>query len=208
MAGNRNQVILPKKKMKSKQDIQAMVNRMLRKREETKLFDNTISVSMTSTPTSYALTQNITQGITAGNRIGNIIRLQTLKLSFLQHINSTGTFASTRVIVYRDRENRGAVPAYTDVVTNGGVSALYSPPVIQEKRFIILFDRTFGLNISGNAMVTTRKTIKCDFDVFYNGTASAVTDNGKNSLWLMVWSSDNAHQPGIDGDIELTWTDS
>jgi len=184
------------------------VVRILRRREELKLIDIGVSVALSSTPTVYPLTQSIVQGITAVTRIGNIVRLQSLRMSFLQHINSSGSFASTRIIVFRDKENRGAIPAYTDVVTNGGVSALYGSSVVQEKRIIILYDKTFGLNINGDAMHAFKSNIKLDFDCFYNGTTGTATDNGKNSLWLMAWSSDNVNKPGLDGDIEVTWTDS
>jgi hypothetical protein len=203
-------VIRKSKGKKVNQEVSLLVQRALRRNEEHKFFDTTVSSSPGTTQTVFALTQNIVQGVTGGTRIGNVIRLQRLLIKTFVQMASTATFTSAfRVIVFRDKENRGVFPIAGDVVLNGNVTALYSPPVVQEKRIIILYDRMFSLNTTGQQVDLSSRSINLNgLQCFYNGTANAATDNGKNSLWLLIWGSDNVHPAGCTADFEVQFTDA
>lgn len=191
------------------ENLNQLVRKIMRRGEEIKLFDNGISLTPGTTQTITEITQLIVQGITANTRIGSTIRARKLILRYAWNMATAATFSSfVRIIVFRDRENRGVVPNAQDIVTNGNTTALYALPVVTERRIIILYDKMHSMSINGERVGLGSRVINLDFDIFYNGTTGTATDNGKNSLWVMVWGSDNTQPAGFNSDFELQYTDA
>jgi hypothetical protein len=137
------------------------------------------------------ISRTIIQGDQIFQRSGDQITVKDLEI----HMNTTSTGAgnatSYRVIIFADMTANGAVPAVTDVLDVADLRAAYQNFNRQRRRFKILHDEYFT-NVFGT--IHQERTHKFHFPklhhkVYYNGTAAAVTDNGKGALFLLVIAS-------------------
>lgn len=143
----------------------------------------------------------IGQGITDADRTGNFIKLDKVCLRFLATLATDGLSSSYRVIIFRDKQVNGAVPAITDLVTTGtgGMFGGFNPNNVVSyggTRFQVLREYMFNLT-SPNGNVTTsavtqkawKVTIKNPGPVQYDATAIAITDIVSGELFVASFAS-------------------
>lgn len=194
----------------ARSDIKKMVRSMIEAGRELKFYNTTVSATLTSTPTVYAITQPIVQGIGGGQRVGDDILMKKILFKFRADMNQSNTVLSNafRFILFTDQMNVGAFPLQTELLTGSNVTDLYALEMIKEKRFKILHDKVYELSLNGTAGISFEKTIKLSHPIYYNDSANTAAANGRGSIWLMLWDNLGANHVGLNGSIEVRYTDA
>jgi hypothetical protein len=155
------------------------------------------------------VTRTIIQGDQIYQRSGDQITVKKLKIRMLTSSTGAGNATNYRVILFADMTNNGAVPAVTDVLDVADLRAAYQNFNFQRRRFKILHDKMYT-NVFGT-MTQAREIVlqypKLHHKVYYNGSAAAVTDNGKGALFILV-IADTTGLGQFNYLPEITYTDS
>jgi len=206
--GKRNVATRKKLRGGNNQSIASIVHKIIRNEAENKLIDDTISLTNGTTPGISSLSQVIIQGTGGAQRIGDNIRWKALNYCFRIETNTLTTNSCVvRVLIVLDKFNVGVAPTITDVLVTSSIQSVYSTEQVKSKRFTILHDKMYGLSQGGPANVVVQRKHKLDAISFYNGTTNVVGANGKNSIWLWQWSTDNTNPPSFNMEFQLNWTD-
>jgi len=198
---------ISKKNKKSANHIGQQIQKYLRKHAERKFFDTTVSSAVDITWDITTMSQTIVQGIGGGQRIGDNITYVNLTMIGRFTINPAAITSDCRMVVVLDKMNVGVAPVYSDLFINNGVDSTYSVQQIKEKRFNILYDKSFPLNINGIAAHMFHKKIKLNQTVEYNATTNVVGANGKNSMWIFYINDNGASKPSLNIDFQIEYTD-
>lgn len=135
-----------------------------------------------------------------------------IKLSFTHDLDLDSTSAC-RVLLVVDKENRGALPANSDILSDPstGNFPLALRNLANNDRFVVLRDFTVQMreNINGHAETKYGGIFKkLNFHMKYDGSAGDVTDVRQNSIFLMV-SSDSSTDPiAVTYNSYLTFYDN
>lgn len=173
---------------------------------------NTFSAVSLNDASSVTLLNGLAPGLAINERVGQQVHLMRLEgHGQVQVTPSTGVDQIVRLIIVRDRQPNGAAPAYNDVMT--AVSTFALPSLNNQKRFIILWDRTFQLNASAEAFsqIPFAVEIPLDFKVQFNaGTAGTVADINTNALFLLAIGTEaSGTTDGIlNGYLRVRYTDA
>ncbi len=168
--------------------------------------DFTLNTTVTTTPTVSHLT-DVAIGDDFTQRTGRKIRLKSIQIRGDIELNAVATNSTFRMIVFKDTMNIGTPPTASQIVAN--TDALRNPEPNFLNRFKILMDRTIQLNQKVDAnlpKVTFNWYRKLDLPVTYTGTAS--TDEGKNSLWLLLVSDEASNAPDLDFTSRIRFRDN
>lgn len=153
---------------------------------ETKVIDvaptSVANTAFTSTGLVVYLS-GISQGTDYNNRIGNSIKSQFM--NFVLQITTGNTNNRCRVILFRDREQRQALPAITDVLESADPYAQYNHNNLN--RFTILKDvMTVTDTYHPTRLVEWSKSDKTH--IYYSGTTNGVASADENSIFLLFLS--------------------
>lgn len=203
MGKNRN---VMKGSQPSKSQISNMIMRAIDRRAEHKYIDTVVGVNVGTGWNINAITQGIVQGLLGSMRIGDNIRLLRVTMNARYDVGA-GTATDIRVVLVLDKMNVGVAPVYTDLFVNTNITSAYSVQQIKEKRFTILYDKLSFVNNVGRNSLIIQKSIPLNHLVEYNATAGSAGDNGKNSMWLFLLSTDNTNKPGFNSDLQVEYTD-
>lgn len=125
----------------------------------------------------------VAQGIDYNQRIGNSVKMQYIDL--IMYTLAGTTSACTRVILFRDREQRQAVPAVTDVLETANPYAHYNHNNLE--RFTILKDEYRSIDAyHPTHPMTFTKTDRTHLR--YISTAATIGSADENALFLLVLS--------------------
>lgn len=140
------------------------------------------NTSFTTTGIVYFLT-GVAQGSDYNTRNGNSIKTSYYNLGITLACGTQATFI--RVILVRDRENRGATPSITDVLETVAPTAHYNHNNL--RRFTVLHDSLTYLNSA--VPQRTIEISKADkTHLYYQGTTSAVASADENAQFLIMLS--------------------
>lgn len=168
------------------------------------------------------LINGITLGTQQGQRVGNRIRLKRAvgRVNFSQS-GAAATLApnSVRLLVVLDKQPNGAAPSYTQLFTNttAGEEYLSAINVDGEKRYKVLYDKLFTLQVHGGSTNTPEeKTVRINIPLHkvitvYNGTGStvaAVNTNALHFMYLSDTSSAAANPVVISAQWEIRYEDA
>lgn len=175
------------------------VAKTLAKSRETKYSNQTYTTAMSTATGIVSLLSGIGQGDTASLRDGNKITLRSIRMQGDFHLpfSSANDYPTVyRVIFFQDRQQVGDTsPAVTDVLASAVYNAPYNYPSVQ-KRFKILYDRTFSQSpfifaTSAPAIVNIGSTRPFKHWVFptmkqiyYNGANAS--DTQKNHVYMLL----------------------
>jgi hypothetical protein len=188
--------------------------------EKTWDVDGSAGTTVTSTATVVNLS-NIAQGDDYGNRTGDSILCQSIEFRATVSGNTATPRNKIRVLIVRDKANRGVDPVIGDVL-QGGTSPSVQPYLEpQSGRFDVLYDQlvflnnTTGLAASGTSTdyVADQEILpsmikKWNQHIKYAGTAGADGSNWAGALFLMAISSDAANGPNLLYTFRIRFTDN
>ncbi len=192
----------------------AMVKMMLRNHDvasrELRLSTTTGSGTASASGTVWAITQGIIQGDNIEQREGAQINVKHLTVQLQATMNSAAEGTQLRVIVFRDLESHGTVPAVTDVLDTASTMSGYNVYWRQSRRFKIMVDQLIPMSISGNSRHISRRW---DFKqnmvkVTYLGNTDVAGANGPNSYYLLVIDDLGANHPTYGFGWTVTYFDS
>lgn len=195
------------RRSKKKSSVPQQIQKYLRKNAERKFFDTTVSSAVDITWDVTTLSQTIVQGIGGGQRIGDNITYVALTMIGRFTINPAAAVSNCRMVVVLDKMNDGIAPIYSDLFINNGIDSTYSVQQIKEKRFTILLDKSYALNLQGIAAHMFNHRMPLNQKVEYNATTSVVGANGKNSMWIFYINDNGANKPSLNIDYQIEFTD-
>lgn len=176
---------------------------------ETKIMDtgalSIANTAFTSTGTVVYLS-GCAQGTDYNNRIGNSIKAEYLNLNMDVEVGSTN-LTTTRLIIFKDRENRQSAPAVTDVLESADVKAHYNHNNLN--RFTILYDDFAVLNTyKPNRAFAINKHLGTH--IYYSGTGSTSASADEGSIWMLAMSNtaSGATSPTLYYDARIGFFDN
>jgi hypothetical protein len=198
------------------------IQQIIRASHEPKNLDsgNTAGLSGTTTPV-LTLLNPITQGVTGNSRSGRQVLNQSLDIRFMFDTDPSSLQDDVvRIIVFRDKESRGAAPAVGDLLRL--VGSLQYEIVSQynfdnvPSRFQILADdvvsvpnRTSPTTTTSNlTRVCFNRRMKLNFKThFYNTSAGNITDIDDGAIYLMLIGSQSVKVSSYYYDARLVFRD-
>jgi hypothetical protein len=161
---------------------------------------------------------NITQGTGDGNRTGNFVKVTHVWIRWNTSLPVGTPSALFRLIVFRDRQTNGSIPAVTDVIESatGGGAAGYNDDFVKlvgGDRFTILSDKWFAVNSSLGASDATSgshysawtQRISGDQTVHYKANAGAITDIVSGETFCLSYCNQAAGI--IQGQAQIEFLD-
>lgn len=170
---------------------------------ERKYVDTGDTPTITNTGT-ITLLNAIAQGDDVNNRDGNSILCPYIRHRGVVKINSSATATAVRMLIVMDTANQGSTPAVTDVLQSANVTAYIN--VDNTKRFWILFDQLYHLDINGNRQILVDKTIPIKQHLRYSGSSS--TNVLQNAIYSIHISDEATNTPTGNMTTRVTWYDN
>jgi hypothetical protein len=191
-------------------EVKRMIKSMISAKEEVKFFNSTVASTLSATPLVLNITEPIIQGITGATRIGDEIALKKIIFKFRGDMNQSNTLLSNayRFLLVADMQGNAAPPVVGDILTGTNVTDLYAWTVVKEKRFKIIYDKVFVLSLNGPSGNSFGATIPLKHHVFFSNVDSSDSSNAKGSLHLLVWDNLASNHVGVNGTIQVQFTDS
>ncbi len=171
--------------------------------------DNPATVILTGAVLTHMT--SIAQGDDFDNRNGRQIKMSSVSIKG-QLLGISGGVGIVRIIIVRDNDNQGTVPAITDIFATStgfaqGDHRLIGPN--PQRRFTILADKSYvvgSTNANDNLNVPVSISRKVNSKCYFTGTAG--TDEGKGSIWMSVVSNLAANVPTFSGTRKVTFMDA
>jgi hypothetical protein len=196
---------------------------IVRASHEPKNLDESNSSAMSTASGTLVLLNAITQGVTGNTRTGRQVQLEHLRLNMLFYSNTAIDQDAYRIIVFIDKESRGAAPVVGDLLTNTtvGVSgAVLSSHNFDNvpSRFKILADEMIvnqptvsisATNAAWNQPYQHRLYhIKLKTVVhYYNTSAGTVADIDSNALFFLIYGVNTSNPGTFVYDARLVFRD-
>ncbi len=164
-----------------------------------------------SATTSFQNMSAVAQGDGINARHGNKIHAESISIRGSILKNTASPFTKIRFMLVRDNLGTTTAPTIGDIFDDEGDfhdNKHRTPDQQQMKRFTVFWDKYFVLNetFDGQTSATHFKYYKkLSFNIFYDGTA--ITDEGKNSLWLMQASDEATNTPLVSADFVFRYSD-
>lgn len=189
--------------------------------EKTWDVDGTAGVTLTTTPTVVNLS-NIAQSDDYNGRTGDSILCQSIEFRAAVTGNAATPRNRIRLLIVRDKANRGVDPVLGDVL-QGGTSAFTQPYLEpQSGRFDVLYDehialvaKSVGLAASGTStdyipdvIILPSMVRKYNAHIKYQGAAGADASNWAGALFLMAISADATNGPNLTYTFRVKFTDN
>lgn len=185
---------------------------MLVKQPELKFYDtNNVGQFVGTSFMQYCLNIPV-QGTTALTRVGQNILVKSIysrgsiTLGVAPSVATAGQ--QMRILVYVDKESRGATPSTTDVLqTSSYISPL---AIVQQGRFQVLHDQQLAVDPNGNNTVPFKFYLKTNVKTKFSANAGAAADVYANAIWIAFISNDNGGagvSPTIDHYTRIRFSD-
>jgi len=175
---------------------------------EKKFISTTISESPGSTAVLNCL--NIcSQGNDDNNRQGDSILAKHCTILGNLTVNASNTGSDVvRCIVFVDKENRGAFPSATDLLTSSSVNSQKSLDNLD--RFVTLKDMRFVLTPSTGVrpQVPFKIYLPLHTHLKYAGNAGDITDVRQNSIFILWLGIENTNKTVISATTRLAFYDN
>lgn len=206
----------------SRDEVKAIVRRSTERALETKFGYSSGGPTAVTTgaPTMGLIFGALVQGVSNATRIGQQVRTTSFELRLGCDCNAA-LASRIRVLVVRDKQSNGAVPAtavewFMDKTGANSWYSVYDPSTVGP-RYDILMDKSKVLNIGGgNAQTPLREMItwkstsaKGHGKVTYNiGNAGTVADINKGAIILAVYTDAVATGPSYVFDFGVKFKDA
>lgn len=173
---------------------------------DTKYFDSVALATAVGTAGFIVNLSNIDQGDNEGNRTGDSVKAKSLECVVHTQGNAVASNSAIRMIVFSDTMNQGTTPAVADVISTAGGFTIQSLPNLlnyDQGRFKFHLDRTFMFNGAGEYQQWLKKRVKYSKRINWLGISG--TDEGKNQLYVLFISNNNASQPTVTYQFRLNY---
>lgn len=131
---------------------------------------------------------DIDEGDTSSTRNGDSVRAKSLNLKIHMTSGSAAGGTTCRVLLVKDKANRGANPAITDILTS--VSPLVYRNLDTTDRFKVLLDRRHVIgttgSLDGQDVWEFNFNKKVKHHVKWTGTGGGVADANLNAYFLII----------------------
>lgn len=151
----------------------------------------------------------IAQGTNYTDRVGNSIKMQHIEVRGRLFKASAATTSVLRVLLVRDLDGYGTLPAVTDILeTVGSATApLTQYDFLNRKRFSILYDELLTLNSTGDSSAVFEISMPHEGHILYLGTTAAAASDGKGSLYMVFVSDETTNTPSFAFSSRIVFTD-
>lgn len=177
---------------------------------EEKSLDVDLNANVSNAGT-LTLLSGIAQGTDVGQRVGNAIRATSITFRGRVGCNTAvTTYSVIRLILIRDTENSGSVPALADIMeaTGGSVGVRAPMNFINRDRFKVLWEDMITVAPSFKYSQVVKGDLKLNLPVKYRGTGNTVAAAAEGTLYW-VWVSDEAtNTPSVALYTQLRFIDS
>ncbi len=174
---------------------------------ETQYTDAVVNGASSGTTATFTLLNGTSQGDGVSNRTGQSIKVVKIDLNVLVKGNQSGTSQAGRILVVMDKQPNAAIFAIGDLLNATTVTSMFT--IGGQKRFAVLLDEVYAININGTFTYYYRGVVKCASHVEYNtGNAGTVADINSNSIYLLHFSDDNINQPTVKFYSRLWFVDN
>lgn len=158
----------------------------------------------------------IPNGSQDGQRVGNVVINERLRgyMTIKKRPTSIDYNDFVRFIMFRDLDHNGTAPAVTDVLEFVG----YDSPLnwTNRKRYSILEDSTHTLgcvlagDVNGQTGYCKKINRKLGQAVYYQGAGALEADieNGPVYILLLTSASTGNHEPVVETNLQLLYSDS
>lgn len=215
----RDPFLVAKRKRPTVKSVARSVKRM-QKHIELKHKDTSPS-GFPSVAGSLTLLNDIAQGLTEATRIGDEIYATSIQYRGILTAGTstlvTTSSNSTRIIVFWDQQANGSAPTVTDLLdTSAGGNGIISPYNDDyQKRFKVIYDRTFSINpnqvVAGtgqqNYQIPLRFKRKLGRTVKYDGTTAVIGSIETNSLYMLRLAESDTTPMLVGGVARLIYKD-
>ncbi len=176
--------------------------------------DVTVNATVTNTGLISLLT-GIPQGDDIGDRTGNKLRIQSIEAKgfILSNTAATADVQHLRIIIFRDLEQHGTVPAITELLEGGTYSSLREK--LNMQRFQVIYDEWIPMMNTGTAAspITNAKIFKFykktkGTKVNYIGTSAAQASQGKGNYYLALDGNQATNGPTFTVNFRVRFTDA
>lgn len=163
------------------------------------------NTSKFSTAGSVALISGITQGDSESGREGNSVLVKSLQCRFNPVWDTVMGPSLNRIIIFRDKQQvNDGNPTISDLLESDVLGRIDH---LHEKRFAILWDKTFQLDSNRRQQIAL-KNIHMNQHVLFNGASS--TDVQKNHIYVAQISNVGSSTMGssLNMDIKMNYYDN
>lgn len=169
---------------------------------EHKFFDTALPASASSTGSVTHLSA-VPQGDTSSSRDGEYIFAEKLTI----HIGVTGadTTNFVRMIVFKDLDSQGVVPAVNNVL-EPGTSFFDHMNNVNKYRFKIMLDRTVSTSLTGPNAHYMQLALKVNKKLSFSTTSTLPRLNALHIL--LISDSGAVTHPAVVGECRLWYTDA
>lgn len=163
----------------------------------------------TDTPTNagnITYLSGIAQGDGNVNRDGTSVLMKSLYMRWQINMHASAVNTVLRMIIFVDTENRGALPAVTDILQTADARAF----MVRENgtRFNILHDKLYIFNINTNAVTIGKLYKKLFFHSKYTGSSAAVTAQLENGVFILLISDQATNTPTVVFNTRMRFIDN
>lgn len=185
------------------------LRRLIHEPEEKNLdVDQSVTPSTTGVLT---LTSGISQGTDIGNRVGDSIKVTRISWMGRAALSPVvTTFSTLRLLLFRDMEIQGAVPALADILETGTGTVSVRSPInfINRKRFSVLWDQIIVLDPNTHYSEVLRGELVVNKTVRYRGTGNTVAAAAEGTIYWLLVSDEATNAPTVAIYTQLQFVDS
>jgi len=187
---------MKKSKYVTKSDVRNMLESQLEKKRIVQTSSGTVATA--GTIIYYSA---IAQGDALNERAGMKILVKELSWTFAYSDNVTGV---ARFLLVQDTSNTGVAPTVTEILSSATVQAHLNPTYHLQNRYKVLVDKTMTTSVAGEQYHNKLGRAVVKLPVFYNGTTTASSSGGKNSLYLLIIGGQATGAYVVNIDIAYT----
>ena len=152
----------------------------------------------------------IAQGDTDITRNGDNVRAKSLSVKG-RVFSEIATNCYIRILIIQDKDNRGEVPTWSDVMTTDDCWGFRN--LDNTGRFKVLYDKVImtsaNTTLDGSNERRFKFNTKLDEVIKYTGTTAATGDLGNNALFIMFMPHEvYATYQGVEFDSRLRYIDN
>lgn len=151
----------------------------------------------------------IVQGTDYTQRVGDSIKIQRIELRFQVAKAAAATNNAVRIMLVRDLDCQGAIPATGDIIANTGsaIAPMSPKKFLNDKRFSVIYDYLHVVSTTDYCFTDTY-TQAHEGHILFLGSAANAASMGKGSLFLVaVADVITTNLPVITFTTRITFTD-
>ncbi len=153
---------------------------------------------------------NIPQGDTTITRDGSQCKVLSVYVKGVIKISQSATSSAFRLMLVWDRQTNQVIYTTADLLLDASsVDSINSPLNLNNKRrFKVLYDKTFGLNINGRSVIPFRIYKKLNMMIRFDGSTPSIADLTSNSLSLLMIGDEVTNDPTISWIARVRFVDN